>query len=101
MSKTEWQREAAMAAGKPTYSRLKLCKRKHYRSEWHTATGQCVQCMDEFMARLKGEAPPLVSRGYSKQNGYPRFYEGKPCRYGHMSERYTKSGACVECSRIR
>lgn len=29
--------------------------------------------------------------------GYPRYYTGKPCKYGHISERWTRSAACVEC----
>lgn len=27
-----------------------------------------------------------------------RYYDGRTCRRGHASERYTKSGACVQCS---
>jgi hypothetical protein len=29
-----------------------------------------------------------------------RYFTGKPCKHGHISERYTASGACVECSLI-
>ena len=32
--------------------------------------------------------------------GSPRYFTGKPCKFGHVSERFTKSG-CVECSSIR
>lgn len=28
-----------------------------------------------------------------------RYYTGKPCLYGHLAERMTISGACMECMR--
>lgn len=30
--------------------------------------------------------------------GAKTFFTGKPCKYGHTSERYTSSGCCVECA---
>lgn len=31
-----------------------------------------------------------------------RYYDtGKPCKYGHVARRYTRSGACTECLRER
>jgi hypothetical protein len=31
-----------------------------------------------------------------------KFYcTGKPCKYGHLSDRYTKTGMCVDCVKIR
>ena len=31
-----------------------------------------------------------------------RFYfTGKPCKHGHIAERYTLTGQCAECVRIR
>lgn len=34
------------------------------------------------------------------QNGKLRYSTGKACRRGHMSERYSKSGLCVECVKL-
>lgn len=95
MSKIDWQREYAIAAGKPTYTRLKVCKFKHI-SDSYTATGQCIQCVTGL---VNGESPRPISRKQAYLHGDLRYYEHKPCRNGHISERYTKSGACVECSR--
>lgn len=30
----------------------------------------------------------------------PTYNTGKACRYGHFSDRWTKSGVCVECGRL-
>lgn len=31
------------------------------------------------------------------QHGAPRFNTGRPCKAGHISDRYTSSGACIAC----
>lgn len=35
------------------------------------------------------------------ENGQVRFSTGKPCTHGHMAERFTSSGSCVECAHDR
>ena len=31
-----------------------------------------------------------------------RYYDtGKPCKYGHLAKRYTRSGACTQCLYLR
>jgi hypothetical protein len=41
----------------------------------------------------------LVPKQYAKENNIPRYFTNIPCKYGHVSERYTSSGVCVQCSR--
>lgn len=41
----------------------------------------------------------VLSRSEARAAGLARFYTGKPCRYGHVAERYTCSGKCSECQR--
>jgi hypothetical protein len=43
----------------------------------------------------------LISREEAKRQGRKRFYTGKPCKHGHISERYTKSNSCAECVKSR
>jgi hypothetical protein len=43
------------------------------------------------IARSKKEAKAL---------GLPRFFSSKPCRHGHIAERFT-SGCCIECANAR
>ena len=31
--------------------------------------------------------------------GWKRYYTGRPCRKGHLSERYVNGGACIQCIR--
>lgn len=42
----------------------------------------------------------LISREEAKRQGRKRFYTGKPCKHGHVSERYTKSNSCAECVKL-
>lgn len=33
----------------------------------------------------------------AKNVGVVRYFTGKPCKYGHVAERKTASGNCIEC----
>ena len=37
----------------------------------------------------------------AKELGSVRYNTGKPCKYGHCSDRYVKKSACVECKNER
>jgi len=39
----------------------------------------------------------IISQPTAKLLELVRYFTGKPCRRGHVTERYTKSGACVGC----
>lgn len=41
--------------------------------------------------------PEVISRKDAKDAGLPRYYTGKPCKYGHMSERTVSRSTCVSC----
>lgn len=41
----------------------------------------------------------IISRPQAKQNGLTRFFTGKKCAKGHLSERMTSNGHCVLCLR--
>ena len=41
-----------------------------------------------------------ITRKEAKIAGLKRFYTG-PCKYGHEAERYTATGQCVECARLK
>jgi ribosomal protein L44E len=38
-----------------------------------------------------------ITRNEAITQGLPRFFTGKPCARGHVSERWTASKNCVEC----
>jgi hypothetical protein len=41
--------------------------------------------------------PTLISREAAYTQGLTRFYTGKPCKQGHIAQRYVSGGACVDC----
>jgi hypothetical protein len=43
----------------------------------------------------------LVTRAEAKAQGKKRYFTGKPCRHGHISERRVVGSACVECVNLR
>ncbi len=38
-----------------------------------------------------------ISRQEAKERGLPRFFTGKPCKRGHVAERWTSNTICVLC----
>jgi len=42
-----------------------------------------------------------ISHARALAEGLPRFFTGRPCKRGHVSERYTKSKTCVVCGNQR
>ena len=42
-----------------------------------------------------------MKRQEAKTKGLIKYSTGKPCRRGHLSERYVKTGHCVECVSIQ
>ena len=43
----------------------------------------------------------VILRKEAIELGLKHYFTGKPCKYGHVSERSTKSGKCVGCEDIR
>lgn len=42
----------------------------------------------------------IVSKQEAKEQGLIKFFTGKPCKHGHVSERFTSTHICCECNRI-
>ena len=40
----------------------------------------------------------VVTREQAKSLGLTRFFTGKPCKHGHLSQRTTCNGACIQCN---
>lgn len=43
----------------------------------------------------------ITSREQAIEAGESTFYTGKPCKHGHLTERYTINGTCAECARVK
>lgn len=46
-------------------------------------------------------APPVVTREQAKSAGMTRYFTGEPCKHGHITERRTLNGHCLQCDRDR
>lgn len=40
----------------------------------------------------------LVHRQVAIARGLPKYFTGRPCKRGHISERYTLTSNCVQCT---
>jgi hypothetical protein len=61
----------------------------------HNARSRCV--MAEITVFYDG---PIVTRQEAKALELHRYFTGKPCKHGHIAQRYMNT-ACVECTRAR
>lgn len=39
----------------------------------------------------------ILSRSTAKQLGLKRYFPASTCKHGHISERYSQKGTCIEC----
>jgi hypothetical protein len=44
---------------------------------------------------------PETSRKAARAAGRTFYFTGKPCKRGHIAERYAHNGECVVCARLR
>jgi hypothetical protein len=42
----------------------------------------------------------IITRQEAKEKGLSRYFTGKPCKHGHMSERTVCNSGCVECKNV-
>jgi hypothetical protein len=47
--------------------------------------------------RINVPNPEIIERRAAADLGRARFYTGKPCKRGHLTQRFVSSGGCVEC----
>jgi hypothetical protein len=50
---------------------------------------------------MMSKATKVISKEEAKQQGLKYFFTGVPCGRGHISERRTKTGTCIQCDRDR
>lgn len=43
--------------------------------------------------------PPVITRDEALAGGLTRYFTGKPCKHGHVSERRASTRACLECAK--
>ncbi len=45
------------------------------------------------------DGPTIISRADAAKAGLKHYFTSKPCKHGHVAERRTATGHCVECHR--
>jgi len=41
----------------------------------------------------------ILLRREAKEQRLPRYFTGRPCKHGHIAERYTSNNKCLDCNR--
>lgn len=41
----------------------------------------------------------INTRDEAADKGLLKYWDGKKCKRGHLSERYTRNGVCIECNK--
>lgn len=90
------ERVAAKAAGQRFYETGKPCQNGHVEKRY-TATGQCVICAGNNQKRHTSKKPWHPARLAAEAAGLKRYSTDRPCKNGHVAERYVCSGQCVVC----
>lgn len=92
----------AKAAGLRHYFTGRPCKRVHL-CERLVSNGQCIECGRLYgvakrrAAGIPDKASISEPRAQALASGAPRYFNGRRCRNGHLSERTTCDGKCVGC----
>lgn len=100
-------REGALAQGLKRYFTGDPCKRGHV-AERFVANNYCVQCAQITERKRRGTTDESAERRrrastertQAQQRGDLRYFTGVPCKHGHVAERATKNGHCLECGRL-
>jgi 5-methylcytosine-specific restriction endonuclease McrA len=45
--------------------------------------------------------PQIILRKEARAQGLKRYFTGKSCKWGHISERLVSSGECITCNQLR
>lgn len=108
-SRIRYLREQAASQGLKRYFTGVACANGHTNGRY-VGSGKCVGCDDAKKLRKrrakgalpnrKGSTAPGVQRAAMKA-GLTRYFTNLPCHNGHIAERFTNGGHCVECIRVK
>lgn len=105
-------RDDAIAAGLKFYFTGEKCQRDHLSKRIVSNRG-CYECSklrlagklkDEMEQKRRSEQDRVsnttgyISRADAVKKGLTRYFTGKPCPHGHISERMISSYGCCECN---
>jgi len=91
-------RKEAREKGLKRYFTGKPCKRGHVAERYVSHNRPCVVCVwENRYQRVDPDSP----RGIAKAAGAVRYMDNKPCKHGHITERFTVNAQCCECASAR
>lgn len=94
-------RKEALLHGEMYYNNGKPCKYGHL-SDRRTKDGVCLQCDKERSVNVDYTNTEIAyPREHAAANGLKTYSTGRPCKNGHTSLRYVRTGICIECNSIR
>lgn len=89
----------ALAAGLKRYFTGRPCLRGH-NAERYTAGAKCCACQVERNVGRPRRPKRPSPRAEALAAGLKRYFTGKPCKRGHLSERTVCDNQCLECHKI-
>lgn len=74
------------------------CPKGHI-AERYLANSVCLECkkLQYIPNGRKGGSPKHPNRLDAIEKGNTIFFTGEPCKHGHIANRETKSGICLDC----
>ena len=63
--------------------------------------GAAGRCDGDAAAMPDPNVPTVLTRQEARESGARRYFTGKSCIRGHLSERRTKDGGCLACTAAR
>jgi hypothetical protein len=85
-----------------TYFTGKPCPQGHY-SERYSSNSVCLECHKErkpLATGKKGGKYYHPNRVAAIASGELKFSTGEPCKRGHLTDRLTANGNCIECASL-
>lgn len=101
-------RKEALSLQRRRFYTSKPCKYGHD-SERYVVNGACILCVNpkldpatlppplEKFKLPNGRIVDVITQDEAYRRGWKVYFTGQPCSEGHMSERNTKSGRCLQC----
>ena len=71
------------------------CVEHHWLSD-HTEQDECPNMAKPYIPH----DGVVITRAEALARGLTRFFTGKPCKHGHLSERTSANGGCIACNAI-
>lgn len=98
-------RAKAKGRGLDRYFTGKVCANGHV-AERYVSQCSCVECIGVKPTSIRRGGrnskpiPPgeIVTRDEALERGFTFYNDGRPCKKGHLSNRYVRNHWCVECA---